>query len=359
LADAWMPGARCIRAQIDGGQLEGGAPRVVWLTLGADPRIVSVWSAAQRLNQEDRPTHLVWDPLSGDIAQLLPIVRAGCALGMPEYLDYEPDRAPPRPASVNREGRLCVQIGVLGTPREPFTSFQMIGLAAILGWLDSWQIPRRWPAGQPAPYRRLPGPRVRQHRPRRHRHRPPDPVRRAHRERAAGTHEPGPHQRLPRPLAYHARAPRGDRLAVRLWVAGRRPRPGPGLWCRCASCCRCSWRGWWCVPGGPFRGVWTSRRCGIGIHGVSSLPQRPLVVAAPAPPARKRTPVTPVPPVPGRKAWMWHPRRINNMAGTSTPYTAGAAGRRARITSHGSLPGAQQHQEARRGARCLPMINLR
>ena len=161
MADAWMPGARCIRAQIDGGQLGGGAPRVVWLTLGADPRAVSVWSAAQRLNQEDRPTHLVWDPLTGDIAQLLPIVRAGCALGMPEYLDYEPDRLPPRPASVNREGRLCVQIGVLGTPREPFTSFQMIGLASILGWLDSWQIPRRWPAGQPAPYRQLARPRSR------------------------------------------------------------------------------------------------------------------------------------------------------------------------------------------------------
>ena len=158
MADAWMPGARCIRAQIDGGQLGGGAPRVVWLTLGADPRAVSVWSAAQRLNQENRPTHLVWDPLTGDIAQLLPIVRAGCALGMPEYLDYEPDRVPPHLANVNREGRLCVQIGVLGSPREPFTSFQMIGLSAILGWLDSWQIPRRWPAGQPARTGNRPGP---------------------------------------------------------------------------------------------------------------------------------------------------------------------------------------------------------
>ena len=161
MADAWMPGARCIRAQTDGGQLGGGAPRVVWLTLGADPRVISVWSAAQRLNQENRPTHLVWDPLTGDIAQLLPIVRAGCALGMPEYLDYAPDRLPTRPAGVNREGRLCVQIGVLGSPREPFTSFQMIGLAAILGWLDSWQIPRRWPAGQPAPFRQLARPRSR------------------------------------------------------------------------------------------------------------------------------------------------------------------------------------------------------
>jgi hypothetical protein len=29
----------------------------------------------------------------------------------------------------------------------------MIGLAEIMDWLDSWQIPRRWPAGAPAPYR--------------------------------------------------------------------------------------------------------------------------------------------------------------------------------------------------------------
>ncbi len=161
MADAWMPGARCIRAQSDGGRLEGGAPRVVWLTLGANPRAVSVWSAAQRLNQEDRPCHLVWDPLTGDIAQLLPIVRAGCALGAPEYLDYAPDRLPDRPANVNREGRLCVQIGVLGSAREPFTSYPMIGLAAILDWLDSWQIPKRWPAGQPAPFRQLTRPRSR------------------------------------------------------------------------------------------------------------------------------------------------------------------------------------------------------
>ena len=110
-------------------------------------------SAAQRLVQENRPCHLVWDPLTGDIAQLLPIVRAGCALGTPENIDYAPDLLPYRRREVNREGRLCVQIGVLGSPREPFTSYQMIGLGEILAWLDSWQIPRRWPAGTPAPYR--------------------------------------------------------------------------------------------------------------------------------------------------------------------------------------------------------------
>ena len=145
-----MRGARCIRAQTDGGQLGGGAPRVVWLTLGADPKAISAWSAAQRLNQEDRPCHLVWDPLRGEIAQMLPIVRAGCALGTRESIGYAPGPLPHHPPSVNRvnrEGRLCVQIGVLSTPREPFTSYHMIGLSEIMAWLDSWQIPRRWPAG--------------------------------------------------------------------------------------------------------------------------------------------------------------------------------------------------------------------
>ncbi len=134
---------------------------MVWLTLGADPRAVSVWSAAQQLNAQNRPCHLVWDPLTGDIAQLLPIVRAGCALGTPEHLGYEPERRPHPASAVNREGRLCVQIGVLSSPREPFTSYPMIGLAAILGWLDSWQIPRRWPGRQPAPFRQLGRPRSR------------------------------------------------------------------------------------------------------------------------------------------------------------------------------------------------------
>ena len=126
---------------------------MVWLTLDADPRVISVCSAAQRLVQENRACHLVWDPLTGDLAQLLPIVRAGCALGTPENIEYAQDKLPYRQPRVNREGRLCVQIGVLGSPRDPFTSYQMIGLGTILAWLDSWQIPRRWPAGAPAPFR--------------------------------------------------------------------------------------------------------------------------------------------------------------------------------------------------------------
>jgi hypothetical protein len=145
-----MPEARRIRAETDGGPLKGGAPRAVWLTLGTAPRAVSIQSAAQRLISERRPCHLIWDPVTGDIVQLVSILRAGRALGAPEKLDWGPDRVRSSPENVNTEGRICVQIGVLGHPAEPFTGGPLSGLGAIVGWLDSWSVPRRWPAGRPA-----------------------------------------------------------------------------------------------------------------------------------------------------------------------------------------------------------------
>src|SRR5262249_38965439 len=68
----------------------------------------------------------------------------------------------------------------------------------------------------------------------------------------------------------------------------------------------------------------------------------------------KRTSVIPAPPVPGRKAWMPHPGCWSSMAGTSTPYPPGGTERRARITSHGSVLGAQQHQG--QGRARLPVL---
>ena len=150
MAHAWMPEARRIRAETDGGPLKGGAPRAVWLTLGTAPRAVFIQSAAQRLISERRPCHLIWDPATGDIVQLVSILRAGCALGAPDKLDWDPDRVRSSPENVNTEGRICVQIGVLGHPAEPFTGGPLSGLGAIVGWLDSWSVPRRWPAGRPA-----------------------------------------------------------------------------------------------------------------------------------------------------------------------------------------------------------------
>jgi len=126
----------------------------VWQALGADPCIVSAGSAAQRLDEHARASHLVWNPVQGEIVQLIPILRAGRLLGWPEDPGQAADQTPAdEVARVNAEGRICVQICVVAFARDPFTSRPMTGLQQILDWLDSWGVPRRWPAGPPASFR--------------------------------------------------------------------------------------------------------------------------------------------------------------------------------------------------------------
>ena len=150
MAHAWLPEAVRIRAEADGGALGGGAPRVVWLTLGSPANAVSVQSAAQRLVAEHRPCHLIWNPATGEIAQLISVLRAGRALGAPDRLDWTPVRIHRRPENVNAEGRVCVQIGVLALAAEPFTNGPMIGVEAIMSWLDSWASRAAGREGHPA-----------------------------------------------------------------------------------------------------------------------------------------------------------------------------------------------------------------
>jgi hypothetical protein len=88
-----MPGAQRLPAAADGGCLKGGAPRAVWLVLHADPMAVSARDAAERLIELGRPCHLVWNPLSGEVAQLIPVVRAGRALGWPDGPRWGPRSA--------------------------------------------------------------------------------------------------------------------------------------------------------------------------------------------------------------------------------------------------------------------------
>jgi hypothetical protein len=192
-----MPGAGRTLGTIDGGPLKGGAPRVVWQTLGADPRTVSARAAAKHLDQLGRACHLVWNPLQGETVQLIPILRAGRLLGWPDHLNHAAPpsvtdasgtaargsaseaaasggsvcggsapgetvpggsgalgQVPDRIAEANVEGRLCVQICVVAFAWDPFTSLPMSGLQQILDWLESWRIPRKWPAGAPAAYPR-------------------------------------------------------------------------------------------------------------------------------------------------------------------------------------------------------------
>ncbi|WP_329521813.1 hypothetical protein [Spirillospora sp. NBC_01491] len=123
-------------ARQDGGALQGGAPRVVWFSSESDPRAVSARSVAADLVKEDRAAHLVWNPGSGEVLQLVPATRAGRLLG---------------DDGAGREGRVCVQIMVVGHARAPFTGTLLAGLDPIMRWLDAWGVARHWLAGPPLP----------------------------------------------------------------------------------------------------------------------------------------------------------------------------------------------------------------
>jgi hypothetical protein len=111
----------------------GGAPRAVWCTSENDPQTVSARSVAQTLDGKGTPVHVVWNPVRGELVQLLPATRAGLLIG----------------EEASREGRACFQIMVVGFARQPFTHGHLKDLEAIMAWLDSWGVARRWPAGPP------------------------------------------------------------------------------------------------------------------------------------------------------------------------------------------------------------------
>jgi hypothetical protein len=133
VADAWLPGAGRLPSEHDGGDLKGGAPRVVWHT---SESMVSARSIAQGMERQVRNAHLVWHPGDGEIVQMVPATRSARTL----------------PGEVGREGRLCLQIVVVGFAREPFTCGPLCGVDRIVRWLDTWRVPRRWPAGAPLPF---------------------------------------------------------------------------------------------------------------------------------------------------------------------------------------------------------------
>lgn len=128
--------------------MKGGAPRAVWSTSENDPHVVSARSVGQMLDSEGTSPHVVWNPVRGELVQLVPATRAARMIG----------------DEVGREGRACLLIMVVGYARSPFTHGQLKDLDSVITWLDSWGVERRWPAGPPLPLpQAYQGPRDRRH----------------------------------------------------------------------------------------------------------------------------------------------------------------------------------------------------
>lgn len=132
-----MPGAERVENTPLGAAPRGGAPRTVWLTTESDPGLLSAQAAAQRLRAQGRSAHLVWNPVTGETAQLLPATAAATGALADSGTDHAED------------GRVCVLVLVVGRALTPFTNGPLTGLTEILRWLDSWEVARQWPAGTP------------------------------------------------------------------------------------------------------------------------------------------------------------------------------------------------------------------
>lgn len=142
MVKAWMPGAERLDGGVSRTAPGTGAPRAVWTVTGSGPGARSAREEARRLLDEGRTAHLVWNPLTGGVAQVLPATRRG---------RLEPGRPPQRGRYPDRglEGRVCLLVAVAAAREAPFTDGPMRGLVPILEWLDSWGVERIWPAGPP------------------------------------------------------------------------------------------------------------------------------------------------------------------------------------------------------------------
>ncbi|MFE3457633.1 hypothetical protein ACFXKD_08800 [Nocardiopsis aegyptia] len=142
MTQAWMSAAERIQGRATVAPPGRGAPRAVWSVTGSDPATRSAGQEARRLVAERRETHLVWNPLTGEIVQLLPATRRGrIDLGGTHLYEQHVDHG--------LEGRVCLVVAVVARPDTPFTDGPMRGLEPVLAWLDSWGVARRWNGALP------------------------------------------------------------------------------------------------------------------------------------------------------------------------------------------------------------------
>ncbi|WP_444962872.1 hypothetical protein [Nocardiopsis sp. M1B1] len=145
MTEAWMPGAERFGGGTSTRTAPGiGAPRAVWTVTGSDPGAWSAREEAQRLVNEGREAHLVWNPLTGDVVQTLAATcRGRLPLGGTRQYELYHDHG--------HEGRVCLVVAVVSSGEAPFTDGPLHGLSPILAWLDSWGVERVWRADPVGP----------------------------------------------------------------------------------------------------------------------------------------------------------------------------------------------------------------
>lgn len=137
----WLSGARVVLAKTDGGSMLGGSPRATWHTTENDPTKTSALAVAKYLNTTKNCVHIVWNPVTGEIVQMIPANRAGRGL-----------KNKAGGAETNRKGSINIQIEVVARAAKPFTATACKNLDKIVAWLRSHGVKDAWPSGWPKAY---------------------------------------------------------------------------------------------------------------------------------------------------------------------------------------------------------------
>jgi hypothetical protein len=122
----------------------GGPPRWVWHTYEAGYGL-TVRDGALALIRAGNEVHFVFNPITGQIAQLLPARLAGRGL-----------KNAVGGVQTNRRGSVCLQVEVIARANRPWTGdltrAGMDGLRRLVAFGRAWGIPDVWPAGPPPAY---------------------------------------------------------------------------------------------------------------------------------------------------------------------------------------------------------------
>jgi len=146
----WLPGAIVVPASVDGGSMLGGGAFCTWHSFEADPHNLTAERGARSLVAAGHGGTFCVNPLSGDIAQMVPASRASRML-----------KNLPGGVQTNRHGDVHIQIEVIAFAREPFTSYWTpqgkSAIQKIAAFARAHGVPDVWPGGQPAHYPPLAG----------------------------------------------------------------------------------------------------------------------------------------------------------------------------------------------------------
>lgn len=141
---AWIAGAERFGDGRIGGAMEGGKPRSTQHTVECPPGRGYFLSMGAYLVRVSTEPQVLYDPQSDSLGQFGPLNESARALRNAGSV------------RTNRSGTVNIQVEVCGRASQPWTNGfdpnQKPNYLKLIAAIDSWDVPRDWPAGPPQAY---------------------------------------------------------------------------------------------------------------------------------------------------------------------------------------------------------------